>query len=448
MNDLDDVLPENINLFEANIFVYRALNNFYLFKDETPKLQDSHFSDEELKSFLMDYNTPEDLFSELKYANDRFSVLYDDYRKLEKLLDGVNLSTGAIFSFFNNDNNGQSYLIVRQIIPHSDADKEGVVRGDIFYEVNGQAISESTINELLKAPVLELKYAYIEGDSIAHSNNSVSLLNSEIEEPAIGMYSIITDDNNSKIAYLLYNRFSSASISELNEIFREFKNENVQDLVLDLRYNSGGSVDAAEALCNLITGQLTGKLMYEDEWNSDINPILGKKVNFKDKMSNGNAYNSLNLNRLAVLTQTGTASASELVINALNPYIDLVQIGTATRGKYQGSVLLYDSPNFSANHKNINHRYAMLPLVMKTKNSVGYTDFDEGLTPTHEAQEYVEDIKNNLGEKSEKLLSIALNKFNYISIESKAIKQKHSETEVYQIATPKDNIMYKRLEYK
>src|SRR5690606_22500879 len=77
----------------------------------------------------------------------------------------------------------------------------------------------------------------------------------------------------------------------------------------------------------------------------------------------------LNLDKVYVLTTNRTASASELIINGLSPYIDVVQIGDRTTGKSQASVTLYDSENFSKQNANPSHKYAIQPLVAVSVNS-------------------------------------------------------------------------------
>ena len=93
------------------------------------------------------------------------------------------------------------------------------------------------------------------------------------------------------------------------------------------------------------------------------------------------------MNRVYILTSRSSASASELVINCLSPYIDVVQVGTTTYGKYQASVTLYDSENFTSQNINPSHTYAIQPLVLKTLNSIGQTDYFNGLIPDFEFEE-------------------------------------------------------------
>ena len=135
--------------------------------------------------------------------------------------------------------------------------------------------------------------------------------------------------------------------NNLNSIFSEFKSNNIQNLILDLRYNPGGAIDNAVYLSSLITGQFNEEIFCSDQWNNEIQEFWLNN-NPDNLIRRFQTYeNSLFLNKIYILTSRSTASASELVINSLNPYIDVIHIGETTYGKYQGSLTLYDSENFS-----------------------------------------------------------------------------------------------------
>ena len=441
MDDMDDVLPENRDMLQASEFVYRAMNFFYLYKANTPELANDYFSnDRDKKEFISDFQSPEDLFEYLKYGGDRFSALVDDYVELERALQGKNFSTGAVFFSFTHDSN--FYLLVRNVIGNSSADQNNVVRGDIFHAINGQTLTSENVNELLDAPTLELSYTYDNDGTYEKSNDTVTLQNQELNEPSIAIHKTI-NVGGTKVGYLMYNSFIGSYNQELNDVFRYFKEEAIDELVVDLRYNSGGSIYSAELLSSMITGQFKGEVLYENEWNADLQSYYGETVHFSDKFNSGETIESLKLPKVAILTQPRTASASELVINALNPYINVLQVGTSTRGKYQGSVLVYDSPSFNRQHLNPMHRYAMLPLVLKTKNSQGFTDFDEGLPADIWFQESVNHIKNNLGTIEEPLLREALLGLG-LTIPPARTTQKVDVRIIPQQATPSslDGIMY------
>ena len=212
----------------------------------------------------------------------------------------------------------------------------------------------------------------------------------------------------------MYNGFYAAYDTELNDAFASLKSQGITDLVLDLRYNSGGSVLTATRLASMITGQFTGQIFAKQQWNSKINAYFETEnpaaLNnlFTDKIGT-TAINSLNLSTVYVLTSKSTASASELVINGLKSHINVVQIGDVTTGKNVGSVTLYDSPTFGTENRNPNHRYAMQPIVLKIVNSAGFGDYYNGLTPNFEQKETISTF-GVLGSTSEPLLSTAISK--------------------------------------
>ena len=127
---------------------------------------------------------------------------------------------------------------------------------------------------------------------------------------------------------------------------------------------------------------------------------------FTNKLSSNQSIFSLNLDRVFILTSARTASASELLINGLDPYIDVIHIGDFTVGKNQGSITVYDYINDSRD-KNPNHMYAMQPIVLKIGNVAGNTDFPDGLEPDIFIKESLLN-PGVLGDIEEPLLKIAI----------------------------------------
>ncbi len=211
----------------------------------------------------------------------------------------------------------------------------------------------------------------------------------------------------------MYNGFTRGFDDELNDVFLQFKNEGVTDLILDFRYNPGGSVSTALALGSMVTGQFKGEVFNREQWNPKIQAELEQShpewlVNkFSDKLSNGRSINSLNLNKVHIIVTGSSASASELIINALEPYIDVTLVGSQTSGKYTASITLYDSPNFNRENANPDHLYAMQPIVLESVNSLGDNDKD-GYEPDIERFESLSDL-GVLGARNEALLNIAIN---------------------------------------
>lgn len=405
--DLDDNPASNQ---EIQDFIYRGLNFFYLYKGDTPELADNAFSSEEAKnSFIASYDSPESLFEYLLSPQDRFSVLVSDYVSLENSLSGVRLTTGMRYGLVRYpDMSGNVFGYVRYVLPDTDAASKGVERGMIFNTVDGQQLTENNFSSLLDPTTFSIGLATFDGENITPIDQSIELTKQQQVENPIQVQRVLTL-NNEKVGYLMYNSFTRDFDSQLNAAFGNFAAQGIQHLVLDLRYNGGGSVETAVDLSAMITGQFNGEIFYTEEWNADRQEEYANPGLFNTQISTGETINSLNLTTVYILTSGRTASASELVINGLEPYINVVQVGTATTGKFQASFLLYDAPapNFSRSQANPSHTYAMLPLVFKTLNAAGNTDYIDGLQPD---ATIAEDFSNLgiLGDPAEPLFAEAL----------------------------------------
>jgi len=395
---------------DINEFIWRGLNYFYLYKADIPALQDNAFaSEQERRDFLADFLTPEDCFAGLKSNQDPFSILVDDYLDLENALSGVRLTNGMIYGlvYYPNDAS-RVFGYVRYVLPNSDAAQQEVVRGMIFSSVDGVQLSDTNYTDLLDTDSYILSWATYDGITVSPTGATTSLVKTQQTQNPIQLRQVL-EINGQKIGYLMYNAFTNEFDQALNNVFADFAAQGISDLVLDLRYNGGGSVKTATYLSGMITGQFNGQIFYNEQWNSDRQQIYASPGLFVNQMDNGTALNTLGLNRVYVLTSPSTASASELVINGLTPYIEVVQIGTATRGKFQASFLLYDAPapSFTRSLANTGHRYAMLPLVFKTLNAAGVTDYADGLVPDIELSESFDNL-GMLGTLSEPLLAQAI----------------------------------------
>jgi len=390
-DDRDDNL---ILASEINDFVWKGMNAVYLYKDEIPNLANDRFSsDQQYADYLNSFSNPEDLFESLIYQRqtvDRFSWIVNDYIALEQSFSGTSTSNGMEFRLFAFSHNpSEVFGVIVLVLPNSEADNNNLKRGDIFYAVDGNILTDANKLELLSQDSYTLNLGVYNDqgttettdDTIDPGTENITISKEPYTENPVFKTEIINVDGEN-LGYLMYNGFTADFNSQLNNAFGEFASNNVQHLVLDLRYNPGGSVNTTALLASMITGQFNGQVFEKLIYNNDLQD-LNSLFNFSNSLGEGgSSINSLGLDKVYVLTTGRSASASEGLINGLNSYINVVQIGLNTTGKTQASVTIYDSPNLGREGANPNHTYAMQPLVAIGVNKNDESVPSTGLNPT------------------------------------------------------------------
>ena len=232
------------------------------------------------------------------------------------------------------------------------------------------------------------------------------------------LLSRVIEQNGVNIGYLVYNSFSTDFDDELNDVFADFQSQNVQELILDFRYNPGGFVSSAIQIASAVYGTRTDELFNKQRFNDKLDASFQDGVgenNFTATVSNsGTPINTLELSRVYVITTGGTASASELVINGLEPYIDVVQIGTTTVGKNEFSNTFVDDPDNGYFYNperesfiNPDNQWAIQPLLGRNENAAGFSDYTAGLVPDFVLEEDIANL-GILGDEDEPLLALTL----------------------------------------
>lgn len=400
---------------EVEEFVFRGMEEFYLYEADVPEFRSGYFkNDDEKQEFLASFASPENLFSHLTVPEDEFSYITDDYHALNDQFDGKSGATGIEYGIGGISNSNNIFGFITYVLPGSSAEEEGLTRGTLFTEIDGTKLTMSNFVDLISQKSFEITLAYIDRDGYLVTSDETATLEDRSYTANPIYLDTIYEYEGQKIGYLMYNSFIANFDDELNAVFGEFKSQNINHLILDLRYNGGGSVASAVSLASMVTGQFEGEIFMKEQWNEKYQTYFETYQPdyifnyFDDKIRTGEAINSLNLSEVYVITGYQTASASELIINGLRPYINVVQVGETTTGKFQGSITLYDEPDLTSEDKaNPDHTYAMQPLVFKTANALGHSDYAEGLDPDLPLKE---DIVNMgvLGDPSERLLQATL----------------------------------------
>ena len=422
--------------FRIHQFIWEALNDYYLWQQETPSLADEikPVGSARYRELIKPYPEPEAFFESLKHQDDKFSLIQSNYEDIENSIKGIDANNGLKF-ILSRYGSGDSVLgVVTYILEESDAATKDIKRGDIFTGVDGQNLNANNYKELLYGDNLNytLNMAELNNNLLSPNGKNITLTKTEkFQSNPIQIHKII-ENGSKKIGYMMYNQFTFGFDNDLNQVFSQFKAEQINDLILDLRYNGGGSVRSASNLAGMITGQFNGQVFAKYLWNKKLMTYFNSDperfasnlgVNFTDKLEDGSAINSLNLNRVYIITSGRSASASELVINGLSPYINVIQVGDNTYGKNVGGpAALYDYIDNNRT-KNPDHTYAIYCMTFYSANNNDFYDYADGLAPQEDLK-LKEDITNmgTLGEDSDPLLALALKHINQESARYKIKK--------------------------
>jgi C-terminal processing protease CtpA/Prc len=424
-------VPNNL---EVEDFVWKAMNHWYFWQEDVPKLadtQDDNF--DEYQTYLSSFSSPEDLFNSLIFSADDFSWYIENVQDRLNSIRGISESYGiGLPSNIVRVQQGSDDVVifVAYVVPGSPADLAGIERGDLIYKVNGSVLNVSNaslINKIFSDINISIGVATFENGGLIPKGTDRSLTAVPLAINPVH-YSEVIEEAGKKIGYLVYNRFTFTYHSELNDVFTAFKNQGIDELILDLRYNPGGVVLTSAYLSSMIEGSIAnGDRFASLTYNAKRNPTNQTLYFFRDQATifdkeTGDAVDNItmsrltNLNRVYVLTSRSTASASEMIINGLKPSMDVIVVGTTTVGKNEGSFTVVDSPGnedtiyTDTENRNPNHTVALQPIVFQIFNSLGQSDYADGFDPDIAVDEL--DFTANIlpfGDANEPLLRAAIN---------------------------------------
>ncbi|MEM9857165.1 MAG: S41 family peptidase [Bacteroidota bacterium] len=389
----------------VNQWIFTEMDLWYFWREEMPR---------DINQTL----APEAYFDNLLFPGDRFSIIVSDFQNLINSLDGVTLEAGYEVSFFRETGTNNVIGAVTYVKDPSPAKDAGIRRGDLIEAVNGRSMDVDNFGSVFSETFQNHSITYLrfnESSEVFEEQSSEFVVEQVIENPNF-LDSIYTSQNGKKVGYYVYNFFRrgvngrSEYSEEMDDIFASFQSAGVEELILDLRYNGGGSVDAAADLASLIApGVSSEDNLYTNRWNPIVEEAITNDERFGPDFFIGkfldkpfNIGAQLTADRVYILTGNGTASASELIINGLTPFMDVIIVGDTTVGKNVGSIPLEDA-------ENENNNYGLLPITFQIENSLGQSDYANGFIPG--PQYLVNELQiplKPLGDVEEPLLATAL----------------------------------------
>ncbi|WP_296386475.1 S41 family peptidase [Winogradskyella sp.] len=422
--DLDDNL---VITGDVKDFIWKGMNYFYIYGNDVPNLRNETFgisglanrydTTQEYEEFLSGFSSPEELFDALVFDagnTDRFSTIFPDLFQAIDLFNGTSETNGMRRLFgFQINGNGPFYVRVGLVLNGSNADLAGVERNMIISGVDGTAFTSENAQSLLSQSSMTLNFAdYNDNgtedtsdDSVTPNGQTATVTREVFTDNPVHRTEVITT-NGETIGYIMYNSFRDNFETELNNAFAQLQAANVEHLVLDLRYNGGGAIVTAARLATMISGESPNQV-FSKAFFGPNRLEQNRDFNFDNTISSGAAVNTLNFEKVYVLTTGASASASELIINSLRPYIDVVQIGDITTGKTTINTLVFDSPDFSTQQVTNAHTYAMLPLIGDSTNKDEELVPPTGLVPDIILEETFVNL-GTLGDPNEPLLARAI----------------------------------------
>lgn len=341
--------------------LYSLMNQWYFWKDSISEINPD------------DYSNPDDLLEAMRYIpRDKWSYITTQDAHSQYFEAGTYVGYGFGYALDSDGNTRITFLY-----EDSDLSEKGIERGWIIKKINGTVITEnSSFNDLLGINEIGISNT-IEFESQTGEIISDVFVKKLISMNTVGNVSVV-EKGGSKIGYFVFSSFIGPSIDELTEVFSYFLGEGVNELVVDLRYNGGGQVDVVEHLASLIIpDHVNGELLSKFIHNSDRSTQDESMYFVQDP-------NSLRLEKVYFITSKGSASASEVIINSLDPFINVFLVGDDTYGKPVG---MY---SFASRVSNLIY----VPISFKLVNADDFGGYYDGL----QADSYVEDdIKSNFG---------------------------------------------------
>ena len=357
---------------QRNFFVRDTMTDLYLWYREVPSVS------------LTAYDTPEAYLEAVRYRRLDRTFSYITSREAN---DAFYSASQYIGFGFSSSLNG-SELRITQAFPDSPAQEIGLERAARILEINGRTVAElvtsGEIGGAFGASEIGVAVDIVfERDGAATRGRMVKRL---VTIPTVSATRVISIDG-LRVGYIFFRNFVEPSPEALDRAFAELRAARVTELVLDLRYNGGGLVSVAQHLASLIGGAITDGQVFTEYFHNDRHSAKNRVTRFNRPSE------ALTLDRVVIVATRASASASELVINSLRPFMPVWIVGDRTYGKPVGQYMVPFCDK------------VLFPVSFTLRNADGQGDYFDGLQPDCRA---ADDVEHQIGDPLEGSLREAL----------------------------------------
>ncbi len=367
------LIAQDCSVRGRNEFVAAVLDEYYYWYRELPAADPSQFE------------SPDAYLDAVRFRplDESFSYIADQAASDAFFSDSQFVGIGFGSRFVGTT------LRVTQVFPDSPAADAGLARGATILAIDGVTVEELLATGRFGGAYGPSEIGYtleLRWRSLAGEERSATVVKRAVTIPTVS-HTAIFEIEGRRYGYIHFRNFVRPSTDALNNAFAEMKIMGVDDLVLDLRYNGGGIVSVAQHLGSLIGGATTFTKLFVEFFHNDKNTNRNFSLPFEDPLW------ALDLERLVVITSRSSASASELIINGLRPFMPVTVIGDSTFGKPVGQY------GFDFCDK------TLFPVAFQLRNAAGVGDYFGGFPPDCEA---IDDLDQPLAVAEEASLAEAL----------------------------------------
>ncbi|WP_172826943.1 S41 family peptidase [Flammeovirga sp. SJP92] len=392
--------PVGTNPVQDKVYLQGLMSAWYLWNDELPSID------------IDDYSTQDEMLLALRNEQDKWSLIqskadYDAYYGSGQVTSGDEGAHGIYMNYISEQD-----LYIRFSYPGSKAYEAGLRRGTRIKSINGLQVSDANSDQINSSLGKNLKGVentfeitipsitkYVDGEKVevsAQRDTTITIAKEELIIQPVLLSEVIELPDGKKVGHLVFKSFIETAEEALANAFAEFKSEGVTELVLDLRYNGGGRVNIASQIAGyVLPSSASGKELFKYQHNPLQSAEYDESQNVELMPSN------LNLERIFIFGEGGTASSSELVINSLKPYMDVQLLGQNTYGKPVGSYAFVNESN---------NAYVYSIISLRILNANGEGNYFDGLP----VDQLVEDnVMYDWGDVNEPMLYQALYKIEH-----------------------------------